>query len=158
MNRWHVRQADPEGAEAVALIAAHDAHGAEHYPAESNHNLGGAALAAANAQFYVAEETSGVPIGMGAFVALSNPSGAVEIKSMFVADKVRGQGVASTILDHLVRMARQQGFTYAFLETGSKEASAAARALYESRGFVYCDPFGDYTLDPESVFMTRKLA
>jgi putative acetyltransferase len=34
---------------------------------------------------------------------------------------------------------------------------AAARALYSHFGFVYCAPFGDYVLDPNSVFMTFEL-
>jgi putative acetyltransferase len=29
--------------------------------------------------------------------------------------------------------------------------------LYASFGFVYCGPFGDYALDPHSVFMTLAL-
>ena len=44
-----------------------------------------------------------------------------------------------------------------FLETGSREASAAARRLYERAGFSYCAPFGAYVDDPMSVFMTRTL-
>ena len=31
------------------------------------------------------------------------------------------------------------------------------RALYFRFGFVYCAPFGDYVLDPNSVFMTLEL-
>ena len=44
-----------------------------------------------------------------------------------------------------------------WLETGSRDASAAARRLYERVGFTYCPPFGSYVEDPESVFMTRHL-
>jgi len=34
---------------------------------------------------------------------------------------------------------------------------APARALYERFGFVYCEPFGDYIPDPNSMFMTLGL-
>ena len=34
---------------------------------------------------------------------------------------------------------------------------AAARALYKRYGFSYCEPFGDYVEDPNSVFMTKAL-
>jgi putative acetyltransferase len=43
------------------------------------------------------------------------------------------------------------------LETGSSEAFMAARAMYLKNGFVICGPFGDYKLDPHSVFMTKHL-
>jgi putative acetyltransferase len=43
------------------------------------------------------------------------------------------------------------------LETGSMAAFAPARALYSRFGFVTCGPFGDYILDPNSVFMTFEL-
>jgi putative acetyltransferase len=35
---------------------------------------------------------------------------------------------------------------------------APARGLYLKAGFVECAPFADYSLDPNSVFMTRDLA
>ncbi|MDG2855940.1 GNAT family N-acetyltransferase, partial [Vibrio parahaemolyticus] len=44
------------------------------------------------------------------------------------------------------------------LETGSMEFFKPARLLYEKHGFVYCEPFGDYELDPNSQFMTLELS
>jgi putative acetyltransferase len=41
------------------------------------------------------------------------------------------------------------------LETGI--ANHAALALYEKTGFKRRGPFGDYSLDPLSVFMERRL-
>ena len=43
------------------------------------------------------------------------------------------------------------------LETGSMAAFVPAQRLYESFGFSACGPFGDYALDPNSVFMTLRL-
>jgi putative acetyltransferase len=43
------------------------------------------------------------------------------------------------------------------LETGSMQAFAPAQRLYESFGFTYCGPFGEYAEDPNSVFMTMRL-
>ena len=37
------------------------------------------------------------------------------------------------------------------------DAFLPAQRLYESFGFVYCGPFGDYVEDSYSVFMTRLL-
>jgi putative acetyltransferase len=30
-------------------------------------------------------------------------------------------------------------------------------ALYTAHGFTECPPFGDYKLDPNSVFLTREI-
>ncbi len=37
------------------------------------------------------------------------------------------------------------------------EAFAPAHALYAGFGFSFCEPFGSYVPDPNSVFMTRVL-
>ena len=80
-----------------------------------------------------------------------------EIKSMRTAPDRTRQGLASTLLAHLVAEARRRGYTRLSLETGSFPFFAAARALYERWGFAYCPPFADYRLDPHSVYMTRAL-
>jgi hypothetical protein len=43
------------------------------------------------------------------------------------------------------------------LETGSQAAFAPARRLYESFGFEPGGPFAEYVVDPNSVFLTRRL-
>ena len=35
--------------------------------------------------------------------------------------------------------------------------SSQPKRLYESFGFAYCGPFGEYPEDPNSVFMTMRL-
>ena len=57
-----------------------------------------------------------------------------------------------------VAEARTAGIRKLSLETGSQAMFAPARGLYLKAGFVECAPFADYTLDPNSVFMTRDLA
>jgi putative acetyltransferase len=51
-------------------------------------------------------------------------------------------------------VARKRSYERLSLETGTAEAFIPARKLYESFGFAYCGPFGDYNEDPNSVFMT----
>ncbi len=51
--------------------------------------------------------------------------------------------------------ARAYGITRLSLETGSMDYFRAARALYARRGFEECGPYGEYVLDPNSVFITR---
>jgi putative acetyltransferase len=43
------------------------------------------------------------------------------------------------------------------LETGTEDYFAPARRLYLRHGFTECPPFGDYRLDPNSVFMELRL-
>jgi putative acetyltransferase len=80
-----------------------------------------------------------------------------EIKSMHTAAPFRGRGVGSRLLDRIVEEARSRCYLRLSLETGSMEAFAPARALYARYGFVVCEPFAGYRLDPNSVFMTLEV-
>ncbi|KAJ8606021.1 hypothetical protein CTAYLR_010522 [Chrysophaeum taylorii] len=80
-----------------------------------------------------------------------------EIKSMRTAEAHRAKGLGAVMLDHLIAHARSNGLERLSLETGSFDYFEPARKLYEKRGFSYCEPFGDYVLDPNSVFMTKVL-
>ncbi|NMM91579.1 GNAT family N-acetyltransferase [Rhodococcus sp. SRB_17] len=81
-----------------------------------------------------------------------------ELKSMRTAPYLRGQGVAYTLLNHLIQDAKSRGVTRISLETGSMNFFAPARRLYARTGFLECPPFGDYLDDPNSTFMTLSLA
>lgn len=94
-------------------------------------------------------------IGCGALKVLTSQHG--EIKSMRTAASYRGQGVASTLLQHIVDEARGRGMTRLSLETGAMPFFGPARRLYLKFGFVYCGPFAGYVSDPNSVFMTLAL-
>ena len=80
-----------------------------------------------------------------------------EVKSMRTAPAFRRQGVGKAMLTQIIREAEARRYHRLSLETGSMEAFLPARELYESFGFSYCPPFGDYALDPNSVFFTRVL-
>jgi putative acetyltransferase len=95
-------------------------------------------------------------LGCGALKRLAPDHG--EVKSMHTAQAARRTGVGSAMLRHIVATARARGMTRLSLETGSWDHFAPARALYRSHGFVECGPFGDYVLDPNSVFMTLEIA
>jgi putative acetyltransferase len=105
-----------------------------------------------------ANSRSGRPValmGCGALKELDRAHG--EVKSMRTAPAFRRQGVAKAMLAHIIREAGQRNYHRLSLETGSMEAFLPARELYESFGFSYCPPFGDYAADPNSVFLTRVL-
>lgn len=98
----------------------------------------------------------GALAGCGALKRL-DPTHA-EVKSMRTAAAFQRRGVAARLLAHLETEARTMGVTRLSLETGAEEFFEPARQLYLRHGFAYCEPFGDYVLDPLSVFMTKKIA
>jgi putative acetyltransferase len=95
-------------------------------------------------------------LGVGALKRLSAAHG--EIKSMHTAEAHRGSGVGTAILMHIIEFARLAGLKRLSLETGSWDYFRAARGFYKRHDFVECAPFGDYTDDPNSVFMTLNLS
>src|SRR5260221_280894 len=80
-----------------------------------------------------------------------------EVKSMRTPIALGRKGVGRAILAHIIEVARSRSYERLSLETGSMEAFKPAQRLYESFGFTYCGPFGEYTEDPNSVFMTMRL-
>ena len=94
-------------------------------------------------------------LGCGALKQLDTKHG--EVKSMRTPSALRRRGAGRTVLAHIVAVARSRGYERLSLETGSMEAFKPAQRLYESFGFEYCPPFGDYAEDPNSVFMSLRL-
>ena len=94
-------------------------------------------------------------LGIGALKQLWRDHG--EIKSMHTAQALRGRGVGSAMLRHIVAIAEERGMSRLSLETGSGEYFRPARDLYRKHGFVECPPFGDYVPDPNSIFMSLNL-
>lgn len=137
-----------------SLIAAHLAAMQAESPPESVHALGVDALGRPDIALWAAWDEGRVA-GIGALARLDDTAG--ELKSMRVDDAYRGRGVGRLLLRHLMAEARTAGMTSLWLETGSTAAFAPARGLYESEGFAFCGPFGDYHPDPHSVFMTRSV-
>ncbi len=94
-------------------------------------------------------------VGLGALKRLSADHG--EVKSMHTAQATRRRGVGSAMLRHIIKVARERGVSRLSLETGASEYFVPARPFYRSHGFAECPPFGDYVLDPNSVFMSLDL-
>jgi len=67
------------------------------------------------------------------------------------------KGVARAVVRQIIAEAKRRGYRRLSLETGSMAAFEPARQLYAVCGFSYCEPFGDYANDPNSVFMTMEL-
>ncbi len=80
-----------------------------------------------------------------------------ELKSMRTSAAYRGRGIAKALLRHAVEQARFLGVNRLSLETGTQPFFLPAHKLYLANGFEPCGPFGSYTLDPNSRFMTKSL-
>lgn len=153
--RLTIARESPLGPDLALLMARHTADMHADTPPESIHMMDAGQLATDSVAFYVMR-LDGVPVAMGAFKPFDGPH--AEIKSMHVLSENRGQGLSRVMLDHLVAEAAAAGMTRLSLETGSQAMFAPAHRLYSRAGFTECPPFGDYALDPNSVFMTRTLA
>ncbi len=94
-------------------------------------------------------------VAIGALKRLSKSYG--EIKSMHTEQSHRRKGAGNAILQHIIATAREMGLSRLSLETGSWPYFIPAREFYKRNGFVECPPFGSYTPDPNSVFMTLEL-
>lgn len=123
-------------------------------PPESVHALDLDKLRSPDITFWSAWEGP-VLVGCGALKELDRTHG--EIKSMRTPDAQRRFGAGRAMLAHIIGIARSRGYERLSLETGPMEGFKPARTLYESAGFTYCGPFGDYTDDPHSAFMTLRL-
>src|SRR3954462_7211548 len=90
-------------------------------------------------------------LGFGALKELEPRAG--EIKSMRTADAHLRRGVAAAILEHIIGVARQRGYSRLSLETGSGPAFEPALRLYRKYGFVNGQAFGDYEASPFNQFL-----
>ncbi len=155
MPETEIVQARPSDPDAAALIRRHLEQMAAQSPEESCHALDGSGLEGPDVQFFLLRR-DGLAIGMGALKRLADNTR--ELKSMHTLSEARGSGAGRAILEHLLKLARQENASGIYLETGSTREFLPARKLYESYGFSECPPFGDYSEDPWSVFMHLDLS
>lgn len=145
---------DPARPDVYALLEEHLRNMYELSPPESVHALDVSKLKRPDITFWTARDGD-LLLGCGALKELDTTHG--EIKSMRTPTALRRQGAGRALLAHIVRIARERGYQRLSLETGTQEAFAPAQRLYESFGFVSCEPFADYKPDPYSLFMTLSI-
>ena len=145
---------DPGLPEVRDLLEEHLRNMHELSPPESVHALDLEKLRKPEITFWSAWEGS-LLLGCGALKELDHKHG--EVKSMRTPTALRRKGAGRAILAHIIEVARSRAYERLSLETGSHEAFKPAQRLYESVGFAYCGPFGEYPEDPNSVFMTMRL-
>lgn len=150
----NIKVDDLSGPEIHQLLQEHLQSMARHSPPESVHALDIEALRKPEITFWTAWEGAAL-LACGALKELDTQH--AEIKSMRTSTPHLRTGVARKMLAHIIEEAQRRAYRRLSLETGSMNAFAPARKLYESFGFSHCGPFAAYVADPYSVFMTRKL-
>ncbi len=149
-----IRDGDLTKPDVLALLQTHADLMLSVSPPGSCHFLPAEGLAREEITFWEMHD-DGVLVGCGALQALGDNQG--EIKSMHVREDRRGRGLSRVMLEHILNEARARGYSKLNLETGSVAAFEPARGLYEAYGFNRCGPFGSYSEDPHSTFMSLDL-
>src|SRR5215469_894281 len=145
---------DPRGLDVATVLARHLAAMREETPPAHVHALPASQLEEPAVTLFGARR-AGVLLAVGAIRRLD--AGHAELKSMHTLAEARGQGVGRAMLRHLLQVAADSGCRQVSLETGTMPVFEPARALYLSAGFLPCEPFGEYTVNPYSVCMTLIL-
>ena len=138
----------------LALLHAHLAGMFENSPPEGVYALDLDGLKTPDISFFTAWDDAEL-MGMGALKELDKRSG--EIKSMRTRPEHLRKGVAAALLEHIVGVATDRGYTRLSLETGSGPAFEPALALYRRRGFKNGEPFGGYTPSAFNQFLHLDL-
>ena len=146
-----VRQVKPTRTEVIELIQKLDEYQESMYPPESNHLDSLDELSKMNVDFLAAYSDSQI-CGIGAVKIVSDYG---EIKRLYVPAKHRGKGVAKEIVRALENCLVKKSIFTARLETGIHQHEAID--LYKKLGYSEIPPFGEYTKDPLSVFMEKKI-
>jgi putative acetyltransferase len=149
-----IRIDDLTGPEIAAFLEDHIRDMRSVSPPESKHALDLDGLRKPDITFWTVWD-GGQLVGCGAIKELDVRHG--EIKSMRTSASHRRTGIATFILEHILSEAAARGYDRVSLETGSMAFFEPARRLYRRHGFRECQPFADYRLDPNSVFMSKDL-
>jgi putative acetyltransferase len=149
-----IRQDDLSSEEVHALIAEHLSGMHSNSPPGHVNALAIESLRHPSVTFWTAwiDDTL---CGCGALKELSPVDG--EVKSMRTREAFLRRGVGQAILDEIIHVALDRGYSRLLLETGTGEAFEAAHALYRRNGFEWSGSFGDYIATDFNVFMTKLL-
>jgi GNAT superfamily N-acetyltransferase len=156
MSAVQIRRSELASPEGVRLIAALNAElmATHPEPGSTHFSLSGEQVSGGEGAFLIAW-LDDVAVGCGAVRRLDEST--AELKRMYVAPQVRGQGVGRTLVESLEREARALGGTRVVLETGKRLAPAIR--MYEGLSYVQIPLFGEYVSSPDtSVCFGKSLA
>jgi putative acetyltransferase len=146
---------DPRADDVRKLLEAHLSFAHAVTPPGHVHALDVEALVDPAVTFFSARR-DGVLLGVAALKRLDESH--AELKSMHTSEGALRSGVGRALVEHLLAVATDQGYSRLSLETGTGEAFEAAHTLYAHAGFEPCEPFAGYTVNPYSTCMTMALA
>ncbi len=106
---------------------------------------------------YFVVEKNGKIYGGGGLAPLQNASNEYcELQKMYFTPEIRGKGFGRQIIEKCLAFAKENNFTYCYLETLPYMQNA--RKLYEKSGFSYLDkPVGGTGHNSCDVWMIKKL-
>jgi GNAT superfamily N-acetyltransferase len=143
----------PDSVDALKLLGELDeALWLHPYPPQSRHAFTVEKLLREGVAFFVARLDL-EPAACGGLKIFD--SGYAEVKRMYVCPVYRGRGLGKAVLNHLADYAQRQQVNVLRLETGIYQVEAIG--LYESWGFKRRPPFGEYQIDPLSVYFEKRL-
>lgn len=138
------------------LVARLNAHLIPLSPIEFQFKMTVEQMAGSDTTLFVARDSAGKAIGMGALKVHSAELG--EVKRMYTDPSVRGQRVGSRLLEAIVALARSKDLPMLMLETGTGDGMAEAHRLYTRSGFKTRGPFLDYPDSEWSAFFEMPLS
>ena len=143
----------PDSPDALRLLSELDeALWLHPYPPQSRHAFTVEKLLREGVAFFVAC-IDAEPAACGGLKIFGTDYG--EVKRMYVHPVYRGRGLGKAVLNHLADYAQQHQVNVLRLETGIYQVEAIG--LYESWGFQRRPPFGEYKIDPLSVYFEKRL-
>jgi len=149
------RAVDPQGAEAMALLAQAALEARALYPELFTADSPPPANAALGVgDVYLVAFDGNTALACGALRRIDATT--AEVRRMFVLAHARRRGLARATLAALEDAAIELGYDTLLLETGHRQQPAMA--LYEATGFTRIPPFGPYVGDPTSVCFGKRLA
>ena len=152
MDAIEITPESPDSPDALRLLSELDGHLLSlPYPAESRHAFSVEQLLREEVAFFITRYQN-EPAGCGGIKFYSNYG---EVKRMYVRPSHRGLGLGRKMLDRLADCARQQALNVLRLETGIYQVEAIG--LYERYGFQRRAPFGEYKIDPLSLYFEKTL-
>ena len=151
MRAVRITIADPAEPSVRVLIEELDQFMIPLYPVESNHLLDIETLRQPEMRFFAAFVDDEVMGCGGCWLH----DGYAEIKRVYVSPKARGLGLAKKLMQRIEAEAVAHGKLVARLETGIHQPEALG--LYRAIGYINRGPFGEYSEDPNSVFMEKVL-
>lgn len=153
MNAIEIVRARPDSPDSLQLLKALDEELQHHpYPPASRHAFSIEQLLQQDVAFFISA-IEGQPAGCGGLKSFAPDYG--EVKRMYVRPSHRGLGLGMAMLNHLSHYAQSQGLDVLRLETGIYQVEAIR--LYERYGFQRRAPFGEYGIDPMSVYFEKRL-